>query len=230
LKRTQRLKINHVQNSENDVGVSPGFNVNIGKYISTIPPEGLTIPKHTLFFAEGYHRCAFLTANYKESRKYFSPQFKKVKVSSLRSEFEKLSKDYDLDFTRLSNEEFVSLLKHSASPEFQDGDVVDDEGDDERVIVVSVTESADDRVSPTIEAVLLLQGKTTGTTDKDDPINFERLEPPPHLAKRNTGKINSPGIKLDLGSVQRNTLPTESHWANNCYGSRSIQFSPCAVK
>jgi len=177
--RTQRLKINHVQN-ENDVGVSPGFNVNIGKYISTISPEGLTIPKHT--------------------------------------------------FTGLSNEEFVSRLKHSASPEFQDGDVADEEGDDERVIVVSVTESADDRVSPTIEAVLLLQGKTTGITDKDDPINFETLEPPPHLAKRNTGKINSPGIKLDLGSVQRNTLPTESHWANNCYGSRSIQFSPCTVK
>lgn len=110
-------------------------------------------------------------------------------------------------------------------------------------------------------------------SQRDDPINFERLEPPPHSAerndnilretpipltprsqqsckarsslpplqplsitrrcleewpkagsddigewpnpttpgaKRNTGKINSPGIKLDLGSVQRNTLPTES--------------------
>ena len=77
----------------------------IGKYINMTPPEGLKLPKHTLLFAEGYHRCVFLTAKYKQSRKYFSPQFKKVNVSSLRSEFEKLSKDYDLDFTRLSNEE-----------------------------------------------------------------------------------------------------------------------------
>lgn len=52
---------------------------------------------------------------------------------------------------------------------------------DERVIVVSATESADDRVSPTIEAVLQLQGKTTGTTDKDGAISTRILVPSKHI-------------------------------------------------
>ena len=55
LRQTQRLKISHFQR----------FNVNIGRYFSMAPPEGLAIPKHTLFFADGYHRYAFLTAIYK---------------------------------------------------------------------------------------------------------------------------------------------------------------------
>ena len=65
-----------------------------------------------LFFAKGYHHCAFITANYKESTKYFS-------VSALGSELEQLCKDYDLDFTRLSNDEFISVLEHFALPEYQ---------------------------------------------------------------------------------------------------------------
>jgi transcription antitermination factor NusA-like protein len=52
---------------------------------------------------------------------------------------------------------------------------------DERVIVVSATELADDRVSPTIEAVLLLQGKTSGTTDKDGAISTRFLVPSKHI-------------------------------------------------
>ena len=59
LRRTRRLKISHFQR------VSIGFNVNIGRYFSMAPPEGLAIPKHTLFFADGYHICAFITAIYK---------------------------------------------------------------------------------------------------------------------------------------------------------------------
>ena len=112
-RRTQRLKISHVQNSENDVRVSSCFNLNIRSYISIRPPpECLAIPRHTLFFAEGYHRSAFITANYKESTKYFS-------VSALGSELEQLCKDYDLDFTRLSNDEFVSVLEHFALVKYQ---------------------------------------------------------------------------------------------------------------
>ena len=87
---TETLEISHVQNSENDVRVSPGFNVNIGRYISMAPPEGLAIPKHTLFFAEGYHRCAFLTANYKRSRQYISTQSKKINASALGFELEQM--------------------------------------------------------------------------------------------------------------------------------------------
>ena len=59
-RRTQTLKISHVQNSENDVRVSSCFNLNIRSYISIRPPpECLAIPRHTLFFAEGYHRSPF---------------------------------------------------------------------------------------------------------------------------------------------------------------------------
>ena len=64
LKQTQRLKINHVQNSKNDVSVSSGLKVNIGRYINMNPPEDLAIPKHALFFVEGYNRCDFITTNY----------------------------------------------------------------------------------------------------------------------------------------------------------------------
>ena len=83
------------------------------------PPEGLAIPKHTLFFADGYHRCAFLTTIYKWLIKYFSNQLKKVNVSALGFELEQMCKEYDLDFRRLGNDDFFSLLKHSALPEFQ---------------------------------------------------------------------------------------------------------------
>jgi len=71
-----------------------------------------------VFFAGGYHRCAFITANYQRSRKYFDTHIKIVNVSALGSELEQLSRDYDLDFTRFNDDEFVSLLKHSAVLEY----------------------------------------------------------------------------------------------------------------
>lgn len=40
-RRTQRLKISHVQNSENDVRVSSCFNLNIRSYISIRPPPDI---------------------------------------------------------------------------------------------------------------------------------------------------------------------------------------------
>ena len=84
-----------------------------------IPLEGLAIPKNTLFFADGYHRCAFLTAIYKRLIKYFSNQLKKVNVSAPGFELEQMCKEYDLDFRRLGNDDFFSLLKHFALLEFQ---------------------------------------------------------------------------------------------------------------
>lgn len=47
-------------------------------------------------------------------------------------------------------------------------------------------------------------------------------------AKRNIGKINSPGIKLDLGSVQRNTLPTESQLKRDKFAFFSKECSRVA--
>jgi transcription antitermination factor NusA-like protein len=52
---------------------------------------------------------------------------------------------------------------------------------DERVIVVSASELADDRVSPTLEAVLQLQGKTGGTIDKDGASSTRFLVPSKHI-------------------------------------------------
>jgi hypothetical protein len=118
-RRNHRLKISHVQNSENDIRVSSGFNVNIRRYISVSPLEDLAIPKHTFFFVEGFHRCAFLIAKYKWSRNYFGTQLKKVNANALGFDMEQMFKDYDVDFTRLNNEEFVSLLNYSAFPKFE---------------------------------------------------------------------------------------------------------------
>lgn len=47
-------------------------------------------------------------------------------------------------------------------------------------------------------------------------------------AKRNAGKISSPGIKLDLGSVQRNTLPTESQLKRDKFAFFSKECSRVA--
>jgi transcription antitermination factor NusA-like protein len=52
---------------------------------------------------------------------------------------------------------------------------------DERVIVVCATELADDRVSPTLEAVLQLQGKSSGTSDKYGAISTRFLVPSKHI-------------------------------------------------
>ena len=71
------------------------------------------------FFAEGFYRCAFLSAKYKRSRKYFSTQLKKVNASALGFEMEKMSKEYDVYFTRLNNEEFFSPLNYSTFTEFE---------------------------------------------------------------------------------------------------------------
>eukprot|EP01018_Ginkgo_biloba_P007841 Gb_06198 [translate_table: standard] len=120
-RRTQKLKISHVQNSENDVKISPGFSVNIltrGMEIISMP-EGAAKPKHSLFFTEGYHRFAFVSASYKKPQSYVKTYSKKVKADALLSEIEVWSKDYDLDFNRLSNEDLVCLLTHSQLPEYQ---------------------------------------------------------------------------------------------------------------
>ena len=87
--------------------------MHIQRYISTTPLKGLGItPKHTLFFVEAYHCCCFLTINYKLSRKYFSTNFRKFHVDDNRHELKQLSKDYDLDFTRLRDYYcfFISLF------------------------------------------------------------------------------------------------------------------------
>jgi predicted RNA-binding protein YlqC (UPF0109 family) len=48
---------------------------------------------------------------------------------------------------------------------------------DEHVIVVCATELVDDHVSPTLEAILQLQGKSSGTGDKDGAISTRFLVP-----------------------------------------------------
>uniref|UniRef100_A0A0C9QU69 TSA: Wollemia nobilis Ref_Wollemi_Transcript_9470_2796 transcribed RNA sequence n=1 Tax=Wollemia nobilis TaxID=56998 RepID=A0A0C9QU69_9CONI len=48
---------------------------------------------------------------------------------------------------------------------------------DERVIIVSSTEFSDDRISPTLEAILQLQGKTIGSTGKEGVIATRLLVP-----------------------------------------------------
>ncbi|GLJ12791.1 hypothetical protein SUGI_0197900 [Cryptomeria japonica] len=119
-RRTERLKISHVQNSENDVKISCGWSVDVQRFMTDAkPPEGLMTPECALFFAEGYHRCAFLSACYKPAKKFVKTSGKKIKLDALRSELEELSNCYDLDYTRLSNEEFLLLLKHSKMPEYQ---------------------------------------------------------------------------------------------------------------
>ncbi|GLJ12793.1 hypothetical protein SUGI_0197940 [Cryptomeria japonica] len=121
-RRTERLKISHVRNSENDVKVSSGWSVSIQKFTMgafAIAHEGAMVPDRPLFFAEGYHRCAFLSACYKPAKKYVKPNWKKIKVEALCSELQNFSKYYDLDFTKLPDEEFVLLLKHSKMPEFK---------------------------------------------------------------------------------------------------------------
>lgn len=84
-RRTQILKIGHVQN---DVTVSSGFHVNTRRHISTTPvTEGVRImPIQTMFFTEGYHRCAFLTLNCRESRNYIETQRRNGRVATLASE------------------------------------------------------------------------------------------------------------------------------------------------
>eukprot|EP01018_Ginkgo_biloba_P000786 Gb_23347 [translate_table: standard] len=120
-RRTQKLKISHVQNSENDVKISPRFSVNIltrdMEIVST--PEGVAKPKHSLFFIEGYHQFAFVSASYKKPQSYVKAYSKKVKVDALLSKIEVWSKDYDLDFNKLSNKDSVCLLTHSQLPEHQ---------------------------------------------------------------------------------------------------------------
>ena len=72
-----------------------------------------------MLFVEGYHRCAFLTANYRGSRNSVKAQKKNGQVGALSSELQTSSKDYDLDYTRLSNVDFICLLKYATFLESQ---------------------------------------------------------------------------------------------------------------
>eukprot|EP01018_Ginkgo_biloba_P033752 Gb_25339 [translate_table: standard] len=117
-KRTQRLQISHVKNSENDVKISPGFNVRIDRQLDITSTD--VIPTlHNTFFCEGYYRCSFLTAEYKAPRIHRTTEMlKAVKASDLRNLIDKWALEYDIDFCRLSNDHFISLLKYCKLPEY----------------------------------------------------------------------------------------------------------------
>lgn len=60
-----------------------------------------------LFLDKGYHYCAFPSACYKPAKKYVKTSWKKNKLDALGYELKELSNCYDLDYTRLSNEELI---------------------------------------------------------------------------------------------------------------------------
>ena len=62
-RRTKKLQISHVKNSENDVRLSDGFNVAIDRqFKKSAPPVNAAQAVGSVVLCDGYNRCAFLTA------------------------------------------------------------------------------------------------------------------------------------------------------------------------
>jgi hypothetical protein len=121
-RRTKKLQINHVKNAENDVRFSDGFNVAIARQFKKLAtPVNAAQALGNVVLCDGYNRCAFLTAEYMPPGVSKMPEAKTLKGNNqLSSQINSWLKDGDLNFCRMDNKHFVSLLQFGKFPRYDE--------------------------------------------------------------------------------------------------------------
>ncbi|XP_057849503.2 uncharacterized protein LOC131060344 [Cryptomeria japonica] len=127
-KRTKRIEVSSVKNSENDVELMPGYNVRIdgGAYsendVELLPGNNVQIANNcngTAIICEGYHHCCFLTTEKSVPRKSTKTEEETVKASEFCNRLKSWLSGFNVVYSRLSNEQFVELLKNCQPQDFQ---------------------------------------------------------------------------------------------------------------
>ncbi|GLJ34369.1 hypothetical protein SUGI_0691060 [Cryptomeria japonica] len=125
-KPSRRIQESSVKNSENDVELLPGYNVRIdggnskkSSLESSDNVEIVNTHNGTVVFCEGYHHCCFLTTEKKASKISKKTEEVCVKPSGFDDMFQSWSSASNIDYSRLSNEQFINLLKNCQPQEFE---------------------------------------------------------------------------------------------------------------
>ncbi|GLJ34377.1 hypothetical protein SUGI_0691170 [Cryptomeria japonica] len=116
--RTRRIQVSSVKNSENDVEFLPGYKVGIDRGEESKKSSNLNNHDGVMVFCEGYHRCCFLTTEKRVPRKTRKIEEVSMKASEFRKTLESWSAVCNVDYTRLSNEQFIVLLQNCQPQEF----------------------------------------------------------------------------------------------------------------
>ncbi|KAH9293448.1 hypothetical protein KI387_041354, partial [Taxus chinensis] len=118
-KRTKRLQINHLKNTEDGCNLSNGFSVQRNRDIQILPPTTVSTVSDNYIFSEGFYRCVLLTRDYSVSK---ASRREELTTNSemLKSLLENWMKSSDVDFNMLSNEDFLCLLKIVQSSAYDD--------------------------------------------------------------------------------------------------------------
>ncbi|XP_057826276.2 uncharacterized protein LOC131038027 [Cryptomeria japonica] len=125
--RTINIQVTKVKSSANDVELSPGYIVRIdvgakNKKSSLEPTANAAVLNNndeTVVFCEGYHRCCFLIAEKRAPRTTTKVEEVSVKASGLGNMLQIWSSASNVDYSRLSNEQFVDVLKNCQPQNFE---------------------------------------------------------------------------------------------------------------
>ncbi|GLJ34389.1 hypothetical protein SUGI_0691410 [Cryptomeria japonica] len=118
-KRTRRIQVSSVKNSENDVELFPGYSLRIdgganGRKFSAGATANVAAVNNyyrTVVFCEGYQHCCFLTTEKRSPRTSKKQEELSMKASEFANTLKTWSSACNVDYSRLSNEQFINLLE-----------------------------------------------------------------------------------------------------------------------
>lgn len=187
-KRTRKIQVSSVKNSENDVQLMPGYNLRIdgganrnkSSLGETANDAVVNNYNGTVVFCEGYQRCCFLTTEKRCPRASEKTEELSMKASEFGNTLEIWSSTSNVDYSRLSNEQFINLLERCQPQEFENYTKLKES--------LKMRESA--RSSAQLEefercflqvlpdfcyhVLLFLGGQTSTTKDRDGHTNLEK--------------------------------------------------------
>ncbi|XP_059065183.1 uncharacterized protein LOC131038022 isoform X2 [Cryptomeria japonica] len=126
-KRTKRIQFSGVKNSENDVELMAGYNLRIeggaNSEKTSLEPSGSVpvVNNHdgTVVFCEGYHYFCFLTTETRAARKSTKTEEVSVKASGFGNMHRNWSSVSNVDYSRLSDNQFIDLIENSQPQDFE---------------------------------------------------------------------------------------------------------------
>ncbi|XP_057831411.1 uncharacterized protein LOC131042113 [Cryptomeria japonica] len=127
-KRTRKIQVTSVKNSENDLELLPGFKMSIDPEVKTnkfwpVQNAGMAVvtDDSSVIFCEGYYRCCLLTRYYRAStRTSIQTQAVTLKASELGDKLREWSLESTVDYTRVNNKQFISLLECCHPREYEE--------------------------------------------------------------------------------------------------------------
>ncbi|XP_057849508.2 uncharacterized protein LOC131060346 [Cryptomeria japonica] len=126
-KPIKQIQVIRVKNSVDDVELMPGYSLRIdggakSKESSSEPSENVQFVNNyngTAVFCEGYHHCCFLTAEKRAPRNSTKVEEVSMKASGFANMLESWSSASNVDYSRLSSEQFIKFIEYCQPQEFE---------------------------------------------------------------------------------------------------------------